>query len=118
MLKSAKWLTAAVLAAALAALAAHGAWAQRLSDRPITLIVPFTAGTGPDALARVLGEELRQRWDQPVVVENRAGASGNIRTQHAARAAPDGHTLMVSVNTLVMNPCLFTCIQYDLQKSF
>ena len=52
--------------------------AQRLSDRTITLVVPFTAGTGPDLLARTLSEELRQRWNQTVVVENKAGASGNI----------------------------------------
>jgi tripartite-type tricarboxylate transporter receptor subunit TctC len=113
---SAKWLRLG-LAAAVLGLAAPGQ-AQRLSDRPISLIVPFTAGTGPDALARVLGEELRQRWDQPVVVENKPGASGNIGTAQAARATPDGHTLMVSVNTFVMNPSLFKSIPYDPQKSF
>src|SRR3954468_9781253 len=65
----------------------------------IHLFVPFTAGTGPDLLARILGEELRQRWNQPVIVENKPGASGNIGTQAAARAEPDGATLLVTVNT-------------------
>jgi tripartite-type tricarboxylate transporter receptor subunit TctC len=92
--------------------------AQRLSDRTITLVVPFTAGTGPDLLARTLSEELRQRWNQPVVVENKAGASGNIGSQTVARAEPDGHTLMVTVNTFVMNASLFKSIPYDPQKSF
>ena len=103
---------------ALTQLVAGGAQAQRLSDRPITIIVPFTAGTGIDVLARVVGEELRQRWNQPVVVENKPGASGNIGSQAAARAAPDGHTLMMTVNTFVMNAPLYKSLPYDPVKSF
>jgi tripartite-type tricarboxylate transporter receptor subunit TctC len=102
----------------LLALAAQAAQAQGLSDRNIFLVVPFTAGTGPDILARVLGEELRQRWGQAVVVENKPGASGNIGTQAAARAIPDGHTLLMTVNTFVMNASLFKTVPYDPQKSF
>ena len=56
------------------------------SQQPIRLNVPFTAGTGPDLLARILGEELRQRWNQAVIVENKPGASGNIGMDAAARA--------------------------------
>ena len=113
-------LLLSMLAAALAApvCLTGSADAQRLSDRTITLVVPFTAGTGPDLLARTLSEELRQRWNQPVVVENKAGASGNIGSQTVARAEPDGHTLMVTVNTFVMNASLFKSIPYDPQKSF
>jgi len=84
----------------------------------IHLTVPFTAGTGPDLLARILGEELRQRWNQPVIVENKPGASGNIGTQAAARAAPDGQTLLVTVNTFVMNASLYRAIPYDPETSF
>ena len=102
----------------LLALAAQAAQAQGLSDRNIFLVVPFTAGTGPDILARVLGEELRQRWGQAVVVENKPGASGNIGTQAAARAIPDGHTLLMTVNTFVMNASLFKTVPYDPQKNF
>jgi tripartite-type tricarboxylate transporter receptor subunit TctC len=102
----------------LLAFAAQAAQAQGLSDRNIFLVVPFTAGTGPDILARVLGEELRQRWGQAVVVENKPGASGNIGTQAAARATPDGHTLLMTVNTFVMNASLFKTVPYDPQKSF
>lgn len=88
------------------------------SQPTIRLNVPFSAGTGPDLLARILGEELRQRWNQPVIVENKPGASGNIGTLAAARAAPDGLTLLVTVNTFVMNASLYKSIPYDPETSF
>jgi tripartite-type tricarboxylate transporter receptor subunit TctC len=105
------------LLAMLAATAFAPARAQSPSH-PIHLFVPFTAGTGPDLLARILGEELRGRWNQAVVVENKPGASGNIGTQAAARAEPDGHTLLVTVNTYVMNASLYRSIAYDPETSF
>jgi tripartite-type tricarboxylate transporter receptor subunit TctC len=92
--------------------------AQGQSQQVIRFNVPYTAGTGPDLLARILAEELRQRWNQPVIVENKPGASGNIGTEAAARAAPDGHTLLVIPNTFVMNPSLYKSIPYDPEKSF
>jgi tripartite-type tricarboxylate transporter receptor subunit TctC len=92
--------------------------AEKLSDRPITIVVPFTAGTGIDILARILGEDLQQRWGQAVTIENRPGASGNIGSQYAATRPPDGHTLMMTVNTFVMNVSLFKSVPYDPQKSF
>ena len=107
-----------VLLAGACSLAAPSTRAQRLSDRAITIIVPFTPGTGIDILARLLGEEIQKRWGQPVVVENKPGASGNIGTQQAARAEPDGHTLLMTVNTFVMNASLFRSLPYDPQKSF
>lgn len=105
-----------ILAMALAPLKSGRALGQ--SQQTIRLNVPFTAGTGPDLLARILGEELRQRWNQPVIVENKPGASGNIGTQAAARAAPDGLTLLVTVNTFVMNASLYKSIPYDPETSF
>jgi tripartite-type tricarboxylate transporter receptor subunit TctC len=92
--------------------------AQRLSERTIFITVPFTPGTGIDVLARIVGEELRQRWGQAVVIENKPGASGNIGTQAAARAEPDGHAIMMTVNTFVMNASLFRSLPYDPAKSF
>jgi tripartite-type tricarboxylate transporter receptor subunit TctC len=100
------------------AFAAAAATAQRLSDRTIFIVVPFTPGTGIDVLARIVGEELRQRWNQAVVIENKPGASGNIGTQAASRAEPDGHTIMMTVNTFVMNASLFRDLPYDPVKSF
>ena len=108
----------ALLLALLAALAPLPTAAQKLSDRAIIIVVPFTPGTGIDILARALGEQLRQRWGQPVVIENKPGASGNIGTLAAARAAPDGHTLLLTVNTFVMNAGLFRSLPYDPDKSF
>ena len=87
-------------------------------QQTIRLNVPFTPGTGPDLLARILSEELRQRWNQPVIVENKPGASGNIGTQAAARTAPDGQNLLVTVNTFVMNASLYPTIPYDPEKDF
>jgi tripartite-type tricarboxylate transporter receptor subunit TctC len=96
---------------AAATLAAPAAFAW--PDQPVRLVVPFTPGTGPDIIARFVSEKLAPRLGQPVVVENMAGASGNIGSQQVARAKPDGLTLMSSVNTLVMNASLFKNLPYD-----
>src|SRR3954471_6882477 len=74
--------------------------------QPLRLIVPFTPGTGIDLIARTVGPKLGDRLGRPVVVENRAGASGNIGTEAVVRAPPNGSTLLVSVNTLVVNRSL------------
>jgi tripartite-type tricarboxylate transporter receptor subunit TctC len=108
----------AALGATAFGAAARPIWPQGLSQRPVFIVVPFTAGTGIDILARILGEELRQRWNQRVVIENRPGASGNIGTAAVARAAPDGHMLMMTVNTFVMNASLFKQLAYDPEKDF
>ena len=112
-------LRAAVLAVcAMAAFASAPALGQRLSERPIFIVVPFTPGSGPDVLARIVGEELRKRWNQPVVIDNKPGASGNLGAGAAARATPDGHTLVLSVNTFLMNAALYKTLPYDPVKSF
>ena len=99
---------AATLVAPIAFRAAF-AW----PDQPVRIVVPFTPGTGPDIIARFVGEKLSPKIGQPVVVDNVAGASGNIGSQQVARAKPDGLTLMSSVNTLVMNASLFKNLPYD-----
>lgn len=106
------------LCATLLAWPASDAAAQRLSERPITIIVPYSPGTGPDILARLIGEEIQQRWGQPVAVDNKPGATGNIGTQLAARALPDGHTLLMTTNPITANISLFKNIPYDPVKSF
>ncbi|WP_151448690.1 tripartite tricarboxylate transporter substrate binding protein [Lacisediminimonas profundi] len=97
---------------------APAALAQSWPSKPITIIVPFTPGTGMDNLARTLSPRLAQRLGQPVIVDNKPGASGNIGTGIAASAAPDGHTLLVTANTFVTNASLFKNIPYDPVKSF
>ena len=91
-----------------------GAVAQTtLPDAPVRLIVPFTPGTGIDLIARTVGPRLAERLGRPVVVENRVGASGNIGTEAVVRALPNGSTLLVSVNTLVMNRSLYPKLAFD-----
>src|SRR5712675_1672417 len=85
-------------------------------SRPVTLVVPFTNGTGIDILARTIGPRLAERWKKPVVVENKPGASGNIGADAVAKAAGDGHTLMVTVNTFTITPSLFKNVPYDAEK--
>ena len=105
-----------LLAAAFAGLvlAAGPAVAQSpQGGAPLKLIVPFTPGTGIDIVARTVGPRLAQRLGRPMVVENRAGASGNIGTEAVVRAPADGNTLLVSVNTLVMNKGLYPQLPFD-----
>ena len=91
--------------------------AQDWPSRTVTIIVPFIAGSTPDSLARIVAESLQQRLSQPFVVENRPGASGNTGTAAAAKAAPDGHTLGVSiVGPLVINHLLFAKMPYETGK--
>ncbi|WP_332739949.1 tripartite tricarboxylate transporter substrate binding protein [Hydrogenophaga sp.] len=98
---------------ALAVLASAGLAHAQATDAPLRLIVPFTPGTGIDLIARTIGPRLSERLKRPVVVDNRAGASGNIGTEAVVRAAPDGNTLLVSVNTLVMNRSLYPAATFD-----
>ena len=85
---------------------AAGAWAA-YPDKPVTLIVPWAAGGSTDILARAIGEQLTRSMGQPVLVENRAGASGNIGSNIVAKAKPDGYTLLIgSMSTHAMNPAL------------
>ena len=112
---SAFWWRAFLVAGAMAASAA--AWAA-WPEQPITLVVPYTPGTGIDLVARQLSARLPKVLGQAVVVENMAGASGNIGSERVARAKPDGYTLLVQVNTLVMNKSLFKSLSYDPVSDF
>ena len=94
-------------------LACGTALGQSFPSRPVTLIVPFTPGTGIDILARAIGPKLSERWKQPVVVENKPGASGNIGHALVAKAAPDGYTLLVTLNSYTITPALFKNLPYD-----
>jgi len=87
-------------------------------DKPIRIIVPFTPGTGIDILARTLGQKMGEDWKIAVIVENKPGASGNIGTEAAAKAQPDGYALLMTASTIVLNRSLFKSIPYDPVKDF
>ena len=100
-------------------LAAHAAHAQTYPSGPVTLVVPFAAGSGTDAVARTVAKGLTDRLKQQVLVDNRPGASGQIAAQFVAGAKPDGYTLMMTTNTThSANPSLFKTLRYDPIKSF
>ena len=103
-----------LVAAAALALIAPWAAAQEWPQRPVKIVIPYGAGSSPDVFARLLAERLTPRLGQPVLVENRAGAGGNLGTGMVARAAPDGHTFLVSTNgPLVNNVALNPKLGYD-----
>jgi tripartite-type tricarboxylate transporter receptor subunit TctC len=108
-LSSAVWLFAAVAFASLAT----PANSQTYPSRPIKMIVPFTPGTSMDIIARTVGEKLTQRLGQPVVVDNRAGATGIIGSDAVAKAAPDGYTLLVTSNNIVVGPLLHKSVPFN-----
>lgn len=95
------------------------ATAQAYPTRPIRLIVPFTPGGSTDILARAIGLELGKAWGQSVVIENVPGAGGAIGAERAAKAAPDGHTLLMGhIGTLAVNPSLYPKLPYNPLKDF
>ncbi|HTQ75561.1 MAG TPA: tripartite tricarboxylate transporter substrate binding protein [Burkholderiales bacterium] len=107
-----------VLAALAGLILPMPAWAQdpaaTYPSRPIRVVVPFPPGGAADALPRIVGERLAARWGQPVVVENRAGASGSIGAEAVWRAEPDGYTLLSTPPApLVINPSLYAKLPYD-----
>lgn len=105
------------LCAVAAALLAAGAAAQNYPAKPIRLIVPFPAGSTPDIVGRALGQKLNEAWGQPVVVENKTGAGGNIGTAEAAKSAPDGYTLVIGINgPVAVNKALYKSLPYDPEK--
>ena len=100
---------------ALSALCAHGQ--ATYPAKPIRLIIPFPAGSTPDIVGRTLGQKLSDAWHQPVVVDNKTGAGGNIGTAEAARSAPDGYTLLIGINgPIAVNKALYKALPYDPEK--
>src|SRR6266404_3781139 len=96
-----------------AAIASGNAFAQSYPAKPIRFIV----GPGPDALARVIGQQITQAWGQPVIIDQRGGGGGTISAEAVARAAPDGYTLLLATGTHTINPSLYK-ISYDMVKDF
>ena len=107
-----KWSVTATVALCAAALAG-GAHAQSWPSRHVRLIVPYPAGGGADAIARVVGAKLAELWGQQVLIENRGGAGGNIASDAAAHSPPDGYTLYLAGEFLANNSFLYPKLSYD-----
>jgi tripartite-type tricarboxylate transporter receptor subunit TctC len=112
----------AAVAAAAAVLGAGGGAAQSPADKypekPIKIIVPFAPGGSADILARMIGQKLTDNWRQPVIFETRPGGATMIGTQAAAKADPDGYTLIIVVSNHATNPAMHATMPYDALKDF
>ena len=110
------WRVAAVTLSLIAA--TQAAIADDWPSKRLTLVVPFSAGGSTDTVARILANKLSIELGQPVVVENKAGASGNIAGDYVAKSVPDGHTLFVGTSTSIANISMFKSIPFDVIKDF
>jgi tripartite-type tricarboxylate transporter receptor subunit TctC len=117
-------MTKSILFAAVAAVSlSQGApaFAQAAASFPtksVTIIVPATPGGAIDLVARLTGDQMSKDWGKPVVIDNKAGATGTIGTQAVATAAPDGHMLALVASSHAINPVMFKKLPYDTVKSF
>jgi len=102
----------------LGAMIAHPVNAQGFPNRPVRVIVPYPAGGTTDIVARVVAQKLSSVWGRQVIIDNRAGAGGNIGKEIAARSAPDGYTLLMSGVSYAINPSLYKKIPYNPQTDF
>ena len=107
------------VAAVLLACAAAGAQPVAFPQRSVTIVVPFPPGGGTDTGARIVATKLGAKWGQPVVVENRGGAAGQVGADFVAKSKPDGYTLLVgNIGTQSINPALYKKLPYDADKAF
>ncbi len=109
-----KWLAGA----AMLSVATITVQAQQYPEKPITIIVPYSAGGVTDLIGRLIAEKMSKQMDQPVLVENKPGAGGNIGTALVARSKPDGYTLLMMIDAGTIAPALYTELDFDPIKSF
>jgi tripartite-type tricarboxylate transporter receptor subunit TctC len=102
--------------AAVGVLLGTPASAQPWPTKPVRIVVPYGTGGGSDVLARQLAQKLSVMWAQPVSVENRAGASGNLGTEIVVKSPPDGYTLMMQNTTIAVNPAIMVKMPFDVQR--
>jgi len=106
------------LVAVLLMLVAGAANAQGYPNKPVKIVVPFTAGSATDILGRTIGQKLSEMWGQPVVIDNKPGAGGTIGATLVAKSPPDGYTLLVHSAAQAVNPAIYPALQYDTEKDF
>jgi len=107
------------LLAALAALAFAGVAHAQYPTKPVRIVVPYPAGGTSDILARTIGQKLQELWNQPVVIDNKPGATGNVGAEIVAKSPPDGYTLMLAdIGSLAISPSVFSNLPFDPVKDF
>ncbi len=111
-------IRSALLFALMLLLPASPSWSQSYPSRPITIVVPFPAGGSADTLARIIGARLSEKLGQPIVVDNKPGVGGNLGADIVAKAAPDGHTLLLAPSSIAITPHLYSHLTYDPIKDF
>lgn len=107
------WRTVALVAAGLFACSAG---AQRYPEKTVAMVVPFPAGGSVDLVSRALAQQMSETWKQPVIVQNRPGASGNIGAEQVVRAAPDGYTLLMGTTAISSSPAVYSRLAYDVTR--
>jgi tripartite-type tricarboxylate transporter receptor subunit TctC len=110
-------LSSAILAASAAGLA-HAQSSGGFPNKPIKIVVPFPPGGATDIIARVIGQKLAEQMGQSVIVENKAGANGNIASEFVAKAAPDGYTLLYNTSSVALSPALYKKLNFDIRTDF
>src|SRR5580700_2154100 len=96
----------------------HASWGDTFPTRPVRMIVPFAPGGPVDVFGRLMAQKFSDHFGQQFFIENLAGAGGNIGTEKAAKAEPDGYTLLITANNHVVNPLLYEKVPYDPIKNF
>ena len=109
---------ALLFAAALALVAATPASAQDYPNRPIRFIVPYPPGGGTDVVARIMNEALAAELGQPIIIDNRGGAAGNVGTDIAAKAPADGYNILFTLSSHTINPKLYDKLPFDVERDF
>ena len=111
-------LTALGLSATFASGVAQAQTSPVFPSKTVTLVIPFTAGSGSDLISRIIAPRLSARWGQPVIVDNKPGASGNLGHSFVAKAVPDGHVLMLTADSFAMAPAIYKSMPYDPANDF
>ena len=118
MMRSKVWMVVFAAVLAVCCLGAGASMAQGYPTRPITMVVAYPPGGSTDILGRIIGQKLAERLGQPVVPENKPGAGSNIGIEFAAKARPDGYTIVLASPTLTIGPSLYKSLNYDPVKDF
>ena len=111
------YLSPVILAAAASGLA-HGQSAVGFPNKPIKIVVPFPPGGATDIIARVIGQKISEQMGQSVIVENKAGANGNIASEFVAKAPPDGYTLLYNTSSVALSPALYKKLNFNVLTDF